>query len=369
MSELAFPVVRIKGDPYERGRQYGTAVPQQIQRSLHNYAQIFQHLIDWEWTAVQQHALTYIPAIQRYRPHLLEEIQGIADSVGVPLADILATNVRTEIINTAHAQAAARECTVFVAHADVTRNGRLLLGQNWDWKPATAESVIVLEVEGANGLNLVTVVEAGLLAKCGFNSAGIGLTTNAMNSSLDRGEPNVPYHIILRAILEAATLEEAYEAIVGSARASAANYLVASQDGRSFNVEVAPGQHDHAFTQRQNEGLFVHTNHYLASELGFVDVLPLREPDTLLRHDRFYESAAQYETLDTAVLHTILADHDNHPSGICCHYTQPPHIAEQYATIATLIMDLQTATLWLAAGNPCQAELQRREYQSFFATA
>jgi isopenicillin-N N-acyltransferase-like protein len=314
---------------------------------------------------VQQHAQTYLPAIEQYRPHLLTEMQGMADSIGVLLADILALNVRTEIINAAHAQA-ARECTAFVAHADVTHNGRLLIGQNWDWKPATAESVIVLEVAGANGLNLVTVVEAGLLAKCGFNNAGIGLATNAMNSSLDVGEPGVPYHVILRAILEAATLEEAHEAIGRPFRASAANYLVVSADGRSFNVEAAPGGRDRVFSRYQEQGLYVHTNHYLQPELGFVDVLPLREPDTLARHGRFYELAARVEGLDTAVLHTILADHDNHPSGLCCHYTQPAHIADQYATLATLIMDLHTATLWLADGNPCQAELHQLEYQSFF---
>ncbi len=59
-----------------------------------------------------------------------------------------------------------------------------------------SDTVIVLEAEQDQGPNYVAVVGAGLLAKSGFNSAAIGLVTNALVTDQDRGQPGVPYHVI-----------------------------------------------------------------------------------------------------------------------------------------------------------------------------
>ena len=54
---------------------------------------------------------------------------------------------------------------------------------------------MVLEAEQDEGPRFVTVVEAGLLAKFGLNSAGVGILTNALVCDGDTGEPGVPYHV------------------------------------------------------------------------------------------------------------------------------------------------------------------------------
>ena len=107
--------------------------------------------------------------------------------------DVLAINLRTEIIWAASARDAARpalplECTAFAALPGRT-GGRTLIGQTWDWLVHAAETTVVLEARQDDGPDYVTVVEAGLLAKAGMNSAGVALATNALVSAADRGAP------------------------------------------------------------------------------------------------------------------------------------------------------------------------------------
>ncbi|MCA9950499.1 MAG: hypothetical protein KDE48_12690 [Anaerolineales bacterium] len=366
MAGYSFPVVRISGRPYERGVQYGTAAASQIHNTIEAYTLIFKFLTGWEWQDAQHHAHNYFEPIQQHTPHLIAEMRGIAHGAGVSMADIMALNVRTEIINAARARA-AKECTAFVLPPGLTNDKHILIGQNWDWNVATAASVIILEVESAERPHFVTIVEAGLLAKCGMNAAGIGLATNAMNSSLDCGEAGLPYHVILRSILESESLAEAEDCVLRPYRASAANYLIAHQSGQAVNIEVAPGKEQFASTTMITDSLFCHTNHYLHTQLPFNDLVPQREPDTLLRYNQFMALIHKHtdKELTPKTLANILADHHNYPSALCCHSSANLHPAEQYATIASVIMDLNTRKMCLAQGNPCAAPFLEREYASF----
>src|SRR5207247_4924557 len=121
-------------------------------------------------------------------------------SAGLECTYNLAINVLTEIMFSAVARQVAVECTSFAALPEVTADGHVLIGQNWDWKPQTLDTVLVLEVERDDGPDFVTVVEAGLLAKTGMNAAGLAVATNALISDDDHGEPGLPYHVIWRAL-------------------------------------------------------------------------------------------------------------------------------------------------------------------------
>ena len=56
--------------------------------------------------------------------------------------------------------------------------GRLIHGQNWDWRAECAETAIVLRVRRDDGPDFLTFVEAGGLARSGLNAAGIAITAN-----------------------------------------------------------------------------------------------------------------------------------------------------------------------------------------------
>lgn len=359
MPEFPFPRIHVSGGPYERGLQYGAQARQRIHRCVATYDHIFHSYAGWDWSRVTEHARTYIPAVDAFRPHLLEEIRGIADGADLARDDVLALNVRTEIMFAAVAQAAARECTAVAALPAVTASGQMLLAQNWDWKPETADNLIVLDARPDTGPSFITVVEAGLLAKTGLNSAGIGLVTNALVSDQDRGEPGVPYHVILRAILESDRLSQALLAVTRHRRASSANYLIGHRDGEAVDVEAAPGDYAQVAVSFPTDGMYSHTNHFVSRpgrDLALKDVALWRGPASLLRLRRAQRLLDENAGLiDPPRLGELLSDHFSYPDGVCTHPDPGLPSVEQYATLFSIIMDLTTGTMWVAPGNPCQS--------------
>src|SRR3954454_15369002 len=226
-----FPRIAVAGDARERGRQYGEEARERVRRSVAAYDEVFAHVAGWDGAKVRAEAARFRAPIAAHGAKYLEEIRGIADGAGVDELDVLAINVRTEIMFAATARdAEARrrlppECSSFAVLGSRTGDGGMLVGQNWDWLAHAFDTTVVLEARQDDGPDYVTIVEAGLLAKAGMNSAGVALVTNALVSDSDTGKPGVPYHVLLRSILDAESVSGALEAIQRGTRASSANYL------------------------------------------------------------------------------------------------------------------------------------------------
>jgi isopenicillin-N N-acyltransferase-like protein len=367
-----YPLIRVQGGARERGRQYGEQARERVTSSIAAYREVFADLVGWDWARVTKEAMRFAEPIREYGARYLEEIEGLAEGAAVPPEDVLALNVRTEVMFAARARQAlaaagpgSGECSAFVALGPATADGRLLLGQNWDWLLHCFETVVVLEVEQEDGPNFVTVVEAGLLAKTGMNSSGIGLVTNALVTANDAGVPAVPFHVLLRAVLDAETLTDALVALQRCPRSSSANYLIAHEDGIAIDVEAAPGDFSDLFLLFPESDVFVHTNHFVSPAFRGRDVSVWAMPDSPFRLDRFRRALAERGPLTIEVLQQLFADHANFPLGICCHADPRLATYDQSATVASLIMDLERRRLWLADGYPCESEYRLLEYADF----
>jgi isopenicillin-N N-acyltransferase-like protein len=356
------PRIRVAGTPFERGQRYGAQARSQVHLSVQAYRRVFAHYAGWDWQQVRQAAAAFEPPIAAFRPAYLDEMRGIAEGAGLDLADVLAINVRTEVMYAAKARQAplaARnqpaECSAFAIVPAAAAPGQApLLGQNWDWLLHSAQTLVVLEVTQDGGPDFVTVVEAGLLAKAGLNAAGLGLVTNALVTDADVGAPGLPYHVLLRAILDCATVTEALQVLHAGLRSSSANYLIAHASGAALNVEAAPGGFTRLYVRFPEHGLLLHTNHFLAPTLSPVqDVSLWAMPSSAVRLQRLRAGARTPATLDD--FRALLADHADYPHSICSHPDPADHPLEQGATIASVLMDLHARRLWLATGNPCRA--------------
>ena len=369
MSKHKFPHIRVRGAAYDRGVQYGRGAVVLIKENISVYRAYFKFLTDWDWSQAREFASAFEPIIQAYRPKFIEEMRGIAAGAGIPFEDILVLNVRTEIRNAAIARHSSGECSAFVTLPERTADGHTLIGQNWDWFTAVADTVVILEVEMEEGPNFVTVVEAGLLAKSGMNAAGIGLTTNALHNDLDKdARPGVPYHAILRAILEAKNFSQAIAAITSHTRGSSANYLVAHKDGFAFNAETAPGDFSQVYITFLESNAFAHTNHYLNGSIDFLDLAPWYSPGSLVRHhcmERVLNTKPGLFTVRD--IQEGLRNHFNYPESICTHPNPDDNEIDQFMTVASLIMDLDAKTMYLAKGNPCQSPFLENNFSQFLA--
>jgi isopenicillin-N N-acyltransferase-like protein len=238
----------------------------------------------------------------------------------------------------------------------------MLVGQTWDWLVHAFDTTIVLEAHQDDAPDYVTIVEAGLLAKAGMNSAGVALATNALVCDADAGAPGVPYHVLLRSILDAEAVSEGLEALQRGTRAASANYLLA-QDGVAIDVEAAPGDFSRLFVGYPEGDLILHTNHFKNPGWDGRDVSLVAMPDSPFRLARLEQLVHAHEgALDRAFWQETLADHAMLPFGVCCHPDPRATTApEEYATVMGVIMDPAERTIWLASGNPCEAPFERLE--------
>jgi len=374
MSMAPFPHVRVEGTARERGRSYGEQAADRVHRSIEAYRDVFEHYTGWDWATVTGEAARYREPIERFEPRYLEEIAGIAEGAGVALEDVLAINVRTEVMFAAKARAAVAEgarldgCTAFAVLPEASALGHTLIGQNWDWLLHAFETVVVLEARQDEGPDFVTVVEAGLLAKTGMNSSGIGLVTNAVVCDLDRGEPGVPYHVVLRGILDAENLSDALAVAQRGFRSSSANYLVAAADGLAVDIEAVPGDFSTLHLVFPSDGVLLHTNHFLAPTLDRKDVSLWIMPDSPFRLERVRARVGHARRgLTIEDFQSVLADHANHPSGICCHPDPRSERHDQGATVASVVMDLRTKVMWVADGHPCTSPYRELDYADFLS--
>jgi isopenicillin-N N-acyltransferase-like protein len=366
--------VRVEGTNYERGLKYGTQARPRVQRSVQAYQRVFAHYTGWNWETVRREAARFEAPIGDFRPAYLDEMRGIADGAGLDLTDVLAINVRTEVLYSAKARNAPRapqalkapkapaECTAFAVAPRPGRPGPTLLGQNWDWLIHSAQTLIVLEVRQDDGPDFVTVVEAGLLAKTGMNAAGLGLVTNALVTDADIGAPGLPYHVLLRAILDCTTVTEGLAVLQSGVRSSSANYLIAHSSGAVLSIEASPGDFTRLYPLFPDDGMLLHTNHFLSPQLHPTDLSLWAMPDSAVRLQRLTAGVQRHDgpvTLDG--FRDLLADHADYPFGVCSHPDPRLPACEQAATIASVLMDLTARHIWVTAGNPCQAPYQRLE--------
>jgi isopenicillin-N N-acyltransferase-like protein len=366
---VSWPVVFAAGGPRERGRAYGSRAADRVHRSIEIYERVFAHYARLPWAEVRRRAAPFVDAIDAYDVQLLPELEGIAEGAGVEAEDILAVNLRTEImfgLDARPAQAAAKsppkECTAIGRRLD---DGRVWIAQTWDWKPAMRDTCVVLVCAPHDRPGFVTVVEAGLWAKCGANEAGIGLSTNALQSSLDVGAPGVPFHAILRRVLTSATFDEALDAVTCGPRASSANYLVGHRDGRMVDLETAPGGPNDLFAQQGPA--VVHANHFVWPMPPFRDLGLIDGEDSLHRHAIAAGAATTIETLEA--LRSTLGSHEDPAGPICVHGDTSLDPVEDYVTITAMLADLTEGTLAWTDGNPCRAAFEEHRIDELVSRA
>lgn len=339
------PFVDVSGSPYERGLQHGAAVPERVKRSIELYG---GQLGELGYGAAAKSALIaeFAHEIEAFGAHYIEEMRGIADGAGVALEDIIMVNARTEVIAKARlvknkpVEATEEQddgCTGAIILPERSANGALLHGQNWDWKAECAETAIVLRVRRDDGPDFLTFVEAGGLARCGMNEAGICITANYLESERDFTQPGVPLALIRRKVLEQEHLAFAIKAVATTPKACSNNMMLSTVKGFGIDYECAP---DEAFALYPSDGLIVHANHWVSPvALGKLrDTGTPRVPESVYRDWRVRKllddagDALTVNDLKAAFFDDFLTPHS------VCRPPRPNDTGNLSATVAMVIM-------------------------------
>jgi isopenicillin-N N-acyltransferase-like protein len=359
--------IAVEGAPAARGRQYGRAAAALIRHGIASYRDVFERRAGLAWDAAVAHAHTFVPPIEAFAPESLDEMRGIADGAGVPFDAILVLNCRSELMFAAaqrRGEPPPGECTSFAATPSATADGHMVLGQNWDWVPFAREVCVLLEVQRTGRPSFVTIVEAGMLAKVGMNDAGLGLCTNTLVSARDANRPGVPYHLMLRALFDAESVEDASRILGSVERALSANYLVADKAGHAINFETIAGGKPEIHATRPQDGLLAHSNHFLAPAFAPIDAYVANSPHSLTRLADIREGLERAEPLSVPRLQEILRGHRHAPNGVCGHPDPAAHPIYARTTVASFIADLTAGEFWFTDGPPCASAYERYRFQA-----
>ena len=357
-------------DPLDRGRQYGSAAADLIADAIAYYREGFARQAGLTWAQALEHGRPWRLLIERDFPELLEEMTGIAEGAGVELAEIVALNCRGEIIydnwfagvddagqDTPHEPREIDGCTSFSLTDDAAGDGHVYAGQNWDWRHAIRDTVVVLRVVQPPKPTVIMQLEAGHIGRHGANSHGIALNANGLGGRFD-DSVGMPQTVIRRAVLDAANIADALKTLTWTRAHIPSNALLTHRDGFSIDVETTPA--GHGWEYPDDNGLLVHGNHYQA----FVSANPADQrrpmsPDSLVRVPQARKGlrkAAQAEKsadVRTAI-HTAMSDHLGHPDSLCAHPDPRLSPIDQWSTTVSSCVDLTSGDYYLAPGSPCE---------------
>jgi isopenicillin-N N-acyltransferase-like protein len=335
-----FPLIDLSGSPRERGRSHGKAAADRLRRGARMYAEsLLKSGVDW--AELEQRAEALVPSIETFDPAYIEEMRGIAEGAGEPFAAVVLMNARTEMVAAARRQQAAKQvpdgCTAALALPEASADGVLLHGQNWDWRAECAETGIVLRIRRDDGPDILTFTEAGGLARSGLNSAGIGLTANALECDRDYNRsPGVPLPFIRRKVLESAHLAQAVHIIVSTPKLGS-NHMAVSQIDEAFGFECAP---DETFWIAPDRGLYAHANHWIAesARTRVKDTGLAETPCSIYRDKRVREQLVPKRgKLTLEDFRAAFSDEWGTPWSVC----RPPRLntrGVQTATTAMILM-------------------------------
>ncbi|GEK73423.1 MULTISPECIES: C45 family autoproteolytic acyltransferase/hydolase [Halomonas] len=334
------------GSRAEIGEAHGRTHAALITSSIEVYDRLFHDFVGLRWAEARRVAERFVPMIERGFPEILDEMAGIARGAGLDLEDILTLNCRSEISLTQ----ASGGCTAL----SINRDGTQWLAQNWDWRSDQLHNVVAMELRPTGAPSLVSVGEAGMVAKIGLNENGVGVCLNAIRSrTLGEG---LPIHVALRKILEAESFDAATRVVTHDRVCSPAHFLIASGDGRSAGFEVHPGLPG---VLEPRGGAVTHTNH-LYAETATCQVEDFPRPDSGTRLTRIdallRERLPLGAAVDAEALFAMLADHDNAPLSICRHFNPDQPAEERMETLFAVVMNLRQRRLVLRHGKPCEGE-------------
>ncbi len=351
-----FRRVQVSGTPHECGRQHGEQLAQQIHVNLAGYWRLFQHKAGLDRAEVLARSESFLGPIRTFGPHLLDELTGIAEGAGISLIEVVALNCRTEILSSGLVPLDGG-CTAVFCAPEITADGHTLMGQNWDWSDHMRGGTVLLRIQQPGRPVILTLTEAGMVGKIGFNSAGVGVCTNFLRHQVWR--PGVPFHLILREMLNATRPGLAVAAVYRGARADSGSYMVAHRDGEGLSLEATPKQ---LGLIHPADGLLVHTNHFLTSRLQDGDQAILMSDNTLWRYGRATHLLRQQAgKITPEVIQSVFRDHFDFPNSICRHPDPSVHELERVASLASVVMDLTAGRMWASAGEPCTAEYHLNE--------
>ncbi len=331
-----YPLIRAAGSHRELGRQHGEQAAEKIKAHLEKMTAAER--ISRE--QLRGRALAFQPLFEKYCPHLLEEMHGLAEGAGIPLAEALAVNIRGEL-----AHAPREGCTTYVIGRKGTANHEILVGQNSDITHDIRPMAYMLHLKPPDKPEVLMWTFGGMIGYHGMNSAGVAHFANALGGG-PAARFAMPHYPVKRLILETTSLEEVLRILEKVPLASNGNYVLCDGAGNLADVEATTAGPE--VLRDHGAGFLAHTNHFVCRRYAKQENFAQSWQDSFPRLDRMNSLiGSAFGSLSVDDLKRFLTDHSGRPTSICRHDTESQ-------TVASLIAEPAARRMHAAVGNPCE---------------
>ncbi len=342
MSDTRYREIEVAGSALEMGRQIGEAAREEVR----GFADIALERVNKSVSVPVERAMGVardcIPYVERYAPHMLDEMRGTSESSGVSMDDLMMLQVRNQLQAEADSGCTSFSLTAPAGHGNI-------VGQNWDNDPGLNPYTIVLTRRPEGKPAILNITQAGIIAYIGLNSEGIGLCLNTLPAP---SRPvGVPHYFTVRGIYETATMEDAVQAVRRARRAIPANIILSTPQGPA-DLEVTL-ENVHVIRD-DGVGLVTHTNHCEHPELAHNnDVFPelIQSGGRKIRIQKLFNEMERPFAIES--LKAALSDHEDHPTSICRHPNDHPTTG-YWATTFSVIIETDAGRMHVSKNNPCQ---------------
>ena len=365
----------LQGTARERGRIHGESLKSEIREMLELAKEGAREAGVNPEDYIQQITgrTGLLAAAQKWTPHLVDEIRGIAEGAGLDFKTVVAWNFLDEsdwFLNERRwanpSSAKNNRCSVI----GVWRDGDhpALLAQNADMGPSFDGCQTLFHIKHSESdLEELVLTCPGCVGIYGLNNRSIGVCLNALTNQLNKSSDGLGTIFIARGILAQKTWEDAVKFVQSVKHASGEAYTI----GGPEQVACFEGSANKVsqFIPYPAAKTVYHTNHPLANDDLWLDVNHLDRVAPELRESfkKFQRnSETRLQSLkkrldDTArpvtveAMKSILSSHDSQEFPVCRH-GRP---GEGNITTFSMVMELKPSPeLHVAPGPPCRTEFK-----------
>ncbi len=204
------------------------------------------------WAQWVEQSQAYLDSTAQIFPDLIDEYRGYAQGAGVEFQDVWTLDLLEEL--SFHHQ---DKCTTFVAS-----NG-FLIGHNEDWAADAQDDLCILRRKIGNHTTFELFYKNGLGGNAmSINSHGVAQSINSLHHT--DHQIGVPKNVVARWLSDTSEPEENCKALARLKRASGYHHTLVDSLGTVWSIECSAT----AYAVTRPKVPFVHTNHYVATNLS-----------------------------------------------------------------------------------------------------
>jgi isopenicillin-N N-acyltransferase-like protein len=232
----------IQGDnTYECGRDYGLKFKKQIHDWLN--CEVYQFVNKKQSKeSMLEYAAACAEEIKAYSPEIIDELEGYAEGSGLTLNEIILITLHEEIWHRGVLPVVHGHCTTAAVGPGFTSDGKVYVGQNWDWWYSMFGKSELLLWKCKSYPDVLCYAYPGLRTCAGMNSAGIALVWTSIVSSPESDGPRVgiPTYLLIAHLLNQTTIEAVIKEAKKAKNAGWFTFVIGDDRGNFVNVEGSP---------------------------------------------------------------------------------------------------------------------------------